>query len=60
MLKLKPMTQQAKNSIELYRGGDPSKILQLLRFQSPSVVNELKEHFGISSLDALAVRLSCL
>jgi hypothetical protein len=60
MLKLKPMTQQAKNSIELYRGNNPSKILQLLRFQSPNVVNELKEHFGIQSLDALAVRLSSL
>lgn len=54
------MTQQAKNSIELYKGGNPTKILQLLRFQSPNVVNELKEHFGIQSLDALAVRLSSL
>lgn len=52
------MTQQAINSINLYRGNDPRKIEMLLRIQSTSVVNELKEHFGASSISELAVRLS--
>lgn len=52
------MTQQALNSINLYRGGNPSTIEQLLRFQRSSVVNELKEHFGASSINELAIKLS--
>lgn len=52
------MTQQALNSINLYRGGNPSTIEQLLRMQRSSVVNELKEHFGASSLSELAIKLS--
>lgn len=52
------MTKQAENSLSLYRGGNPSTIKQLLGFQKASVVNELKEHFGVSNLDALARRLS--
>lgn len=52
------MSAQAKNSLELYRGGNPSTIKQLLRMQSSSVVNELKEHFGTNDLDELSVRLS--
>lgn len=52
------MTQQAKNSLSLYKGGNPSTIKQLLEFQKPSVVNELKEHFNASTLDELAIKLS--
>lgn len=52
------MTTQAKNSIALYRGNNPEKIMMLLRIQSSSVVNELKEHFKASSLNELAVKLS--
>ncbi len=44
--------------MELYKGGNPSTIRQLLSMQSKSVVNELKEHFGLNDLDALAMRLS--
>ena len=52
------MTPQAKNCLELYRGGNPTTIKQLLMLQKTSVVNELKAHFMVSSLDELAVRLS--
>lgn len=52
------MTQQAKNSIELYRGNDPEKIKMLLRIQDSSVVNELKEHFNADNIDDLAIKLS--
>lgn len=46
------------NSLNLYRGQDPAKIEQLLRIQKSSVVDELKEHFGVSDLHSLAVKLS--
>jgi hypothetical protein len=52
------MTQQAINSINLYKGNDPMKIQMLLRIQSTSVVNELMEHFGASSISELAIKLS--
>ena len=52
------MTAQAQNSINLYRGNPASTILTALKFQKASVVNELKEHFGVSSLEALANKLS--
>ncbi len=52
------MTQQAKNSINLYKGGDPVKIEMLLHFQSNDVVNELKGHFHASDLKELAIKLS--
>ena len=52
------MTQQAINSIDLYRGNNPSIIEQALGFQKSSVVNELKEHFGASSNHELAIKLS--
>lgn len=54
------MSQQAKNSIELYRGNDPQKIEMLLSWQNSSVVNELKSHFGASSNRELAIKLSNL
>lgn len=52
------MTPQAQNSLRLYRGGNPATIEQLLNFQSSSVVNELKAHFGATSLGELAIKLS--
>lgn len=52
------MTPQAKNSLALYKGGNPSTIERLLRFQKPSVVEELKAHFKVSDLGTLAVKLS--
>lgn len=52
------MTQQAQNSINLYRGGNPSTIQQLLRIQKQSVVEELMQHFGASSISDLALKLS--
>lgn len=52
------MSEQAKNSMELYRGGNPSTIEQLLRMQHVSVVNELKEHYSAKSISELAVMLS--
>lgn len=52
------MTQQALNSLELYKGNDPSTIERALAIQRSSVVNELKEHFGVTSNNELALRLS--
>lgn len=52
------MTPQAKNSLSLYKGGNPATIEQLLRMQKSSVVNELKDHFKASTLKELAVKLS--
>jgi hypothetical protein len=52
------MTKQALNSLALYRGGNPATIKQLLKMQSSSVVNELKEHFGVSTMEELASELS--
>lgn len=52
------MTQQAINSINLYRGNNPSTIEQALKIQRSSVVNELKEHFGASDNHELAIKLS--
>lgn len=52
------MTTQAQNSIELYRGNPVSTILTALKFQKATIVNELKEHFGVNTLNALAEKLS--
>lgn len=52
------MTQQALNSIDLYRGNNPSTIKQCLGIQQSSVVNELKEHFHASDINELAIKLS--
>ena len=54
----KRMTPQATNCLELYRGGNPATIKQLLKNQKPSVLEELKNHFGTNDLDKLAVCLS--
>lgn len=52
------MTQQAINSISLYRGNDSATIEMALRMQRSSVVNELMEHFGATSTRELAIKLS--
>lgn len=52
------MTPQANNSLALYRGNSPATIKQALRIQRSSVVEELKQHFGATNIDDLAVRLS--
>ena len=52
------MTQQAQNSLELYKGGNPSVIEQLLKRQSFSVVEELRQHLGASDNHDLAIKLS--
>lgn len=52
------MTSQARNSLVLYKGQNPATIKRALSMQKNSVVNELKEHFGVSDLDSLAVKLS--
>lgn len=52
------MTSQAANCLSLFLGANPSTIKQALRFQKASIVEELKNHFGESNLDSLAVRLS--
>ena len=52
------MTQQAINSINLYKGSNPSTIEQALGIQKSSVVNELKEYFGASDNHELAIKLS--
>lgn len=52
------MTPQAKNSLSLYRGNSPETIKQALRIQRSSVVEELKQYFGTTSIDELALRLS--
>ena len=52
------MSTQAINSINLYRGNNANTIHALLQMQSSSVVNELKEHFGVSNLEDLAIKLS--
>lgn len=52
------MTQQAKNCLDLFRGGNVNTIKQLLKIQKPSIVTELKEHFGTQDIDTLAIRLS--
>ena len=52
------MTQKAINSLALYKGGNPSSIEQLLRIQDKRVVEELKQHFKVTNLKELAIRLS--
>lgn len=52
------MTRQAQNSINLYKGQDPSKIQQLLQIQGKSVVNELMSYFNARDIAELAIKLS--
>ena len=52
------MSPQAENSLNLYRGGNLSTILQLLKMQKSSVVEELKQHFNAKDLNELSIKLS--
>ena len=52
------MTQQAINSIQLYKGNNPGTIERALKIQKKSVVDELKQHFNASNLSELAIKLS--
>ena len=52
------MTQQALNSLELYKGNNPGTIEMALSMQKKSVVDELRAHFGASDNRELAIRLS--
>ena len=52
------MSQQAINSINLYRGNDAATIEMALRMQRTSVVNELMEHFRVGTISALAACLA--
>ena len=52
------MTKQAQNSINLYKGQNPSTIKQALSFQKNSVVEELKTYFNAKDINDLAIKLS--
>ena len=52
------MTQQARNCLELYKGGNPDTIKKLLQVQKPSIVKELQDHFGTTDNHKLALLLS--
>lgn len=52
------LSKQAKNSLQLYKGGNPSTIEQLLKLQASSVVNELKQFLNAEDLDELVYKLS--
>lgn len=52
------MTSQATNCLALFFGANPETIKQALKMQKPSIVEELKNHFGVSDLDSLANHLS--
>ena len=52
------MSEQAKNSIRLYKGQDAKTIRQLLNFQLVRVVNELMSFYKAKDLDDLAIKLS--
>ena len=54
------MTQQALNSIELYKGNSPSTIEKALSFQKKSVVDELKAYFSAKDNKELAIKLSII
>lgn len=51
------MTKQAKNSLDLYKNGNPSTIKQLLSMQPKSIKDELMQYFNCS-LEELPMRLS--
>lgn len=52
------MTQQTKNSLGLYRGGNPDTIYQLMRVQPSKVRDELMEICHTNDLKECALRLS--
>lgn len=52
------MTAQATNCLSLFYGANPSTIKQALQIQKASIVEELKNYFGVSDLDTLSLKLS--
>lgn len=52
------MTQQAVNSLMLYKGASVESIKKALSIQKSSIVEELKEYFNTSNIDELAIKLS--
>lgn len=52
------MTSQATNCLNLFYGANPTTIKNALSLQKASIVEELKNHFGVSDIDNLSVRLS--
>lgn len=52
------MSEQAKNSIKLYKGQDARTIRQLLNFQLVKVVNELMAYYKAEDINDLALKLS--
>lgn len=54
---MKKLSKQAENSLELYKGQNPSKIVQLLSIQG-NVKNELMEYFGTKDINECALRCS--
>lgn len=52
------MTPQATNCLQLFYGGNPTTIKALLKHQKSSIVKELQDHFGVTDLDNLSIRLS--
>lgn len=52
------MTIQAQNTQNLCRGASIASIKQAIRMQKPSIIEELKTHYGVKTNDELAIRLS--
>lgn len=52
------LSSKAQNSLNLYKGQNPSKIKMLLKMQSNSVVNELKEYCNATDIEELSIKLS--
>lgn len=52
------LSSWAQNSLALYRGNNPQTILRALNIQNKSVVKELMDHFGVTTKEDLAFRLS--
>lgn len=52
------MTTQVQNFINLCKGNPVSSIKKALEFQRKSSIDEMMQHYGVSSVDDLAVRIS--
>jgi len=54
----KKLSDQARNSIELYLGQNPYVIASLLVKQSESVLNEIKSYYNCYNVKELAILCS--
>lgn len=52
------MNTQTKNFIDLCKGGNPSTIQNLLRFQNSNVLKDLYEIYGTKDHGEISVKLS--